>query len=60
MTVNYNVIDSKTGNIVVEAYTKHCFTDRNLKPINMKKKNINIYNKFEEMFYHTGKKENEE
>lgn len=49
MTVKYSVIDKKTGNTVIEAYTKHCFTDRNLKPINMKKKNINIHNIFEKL-----------
>lgn len=49
MTVKYNVIESNNKNIVIEAYTKHCFTDRNLKPINMKKKNIEIYNKFKEI-----------
>ena len=42
MTVSYDVIDEKTGNIVIEATTKHCFTDINLRPINMKKKNEEI------------------
>lgn len=50
MTIKYNVIEKDTKNVVIEAYTKHCFTDRNLKPVNMKKKNIEIYNKFEELF----------
>jgi len=50
MTIKYNVIEKNTKNIVIEACTKHCFTDRNLKPINMKKKNIEIYNEFEELF----------
>ncbi len=49
MTVTYNVIDEKTNKIVIEAYTKHCFTDRLLKPINMKKKNEEIYNIFEKL-----------
>ncbi len=49
MTVTYNVIDEKTNKIVIEAYTKHCFTDRMLKPINMKKKNEEIYNIFEKL-----------
>ena len=42
MTVSYDVIDEKTGNIVIEATTKHCFTDIDLRPINMKKKNEEI------------------
>lgn len=49
MTVKYNVIDTKTGNRVIEAWTKHCFTDNSLKPVNMKKKNEKIYKIFEEL-----------
>ena len=49
MTVKYNVIDTKTGNRVIEAWTKHCFTDNNLKPVNMKKKNEKIYQIFEDL-----------
>ena len=49
MTVSYNVIDEKTNKTVIEAWTKHCFTDRTLKPINMKKKNEEIYNIFEKL-----------
>ena len=40
----------KTGDIVIDAFTKHCFTDRTLRPINMKKKNIEIYNIFESLY----------
>ena len=36
--------------IVIDAFTKHCFTDRTLRPINMKKKNIEIYNIFESLY----------
>ena len=50
MTVNYNITNKKTGDIVIDAYTKHCFTDRTLRPINMKKKNIEIYNIFEKLY----------
>ena len=50
MTVNYNVTNKKTGDIVIDAFTKHCFTDRTLRPINMKKKNIEIYNIFEKLY----------
>lgn len=49
MTAKYKVIDKKTGKDVIEAYTKHCFTDRNLKPINMKKHNGEINKLFEEL-----------
>ena len=34
MTVGYDVKDKNTGKLVLLAETKHCFTDRNLKPIN--------------------------
>lgn len=47
MTVEYEVIDEKTKNIVMEAYTNHCFTNRELKPINLKKYNKDFYDKFE-------------
>ena len=50
MTVNYNVTIKKTGDIVIDAFTKHCFTDRTLRPINIKKKNIEIYNIFESLY----------
>ena len=50
MTVKYNVTNKKTGDIVIDAFTKHCFTDRTLRPINMKKKNIEIYNIFESLY----------
>ena len=49
MTVGYKVTDEKTAQIVVEAWTKHCFTDRNLRPVNMKKKNKEVYEIFEEI-----------
>lgn len=37
MTVGYNIEDKKTGRTVLVGETKHCFTDKNLKPINLKK-----------------------
>lgn len=42
MTVSYDVIEKETGRTVIETWTKHCFTTRELKPINMKKKNQDI------------------
>ena len=50
MTIGYEVTDKKNGNIVLTGETKHCFTDRTLRPINMKKKNIEIYNIFESLY----------
>ena len=49
MTVSYEVLDSRTGKEVIKAYTKHCFTNNELRPINMKKNNIQIHNSFEQL-----------
>ncbi len=46
MTVGYEMIDKKTGKLVLTGETKHCFTDKNLKPINLKKHNSEFHNKF--------------
>lgn len=44
ITVSYEV---KHGDdTVIEAYTKHCFTNVNLRPINIKKHDLEIYGKF--------------
>ena len=47
MTVGYDVIDKKTGKTVIIAETKHCFTNKNLKPVNLKKYAPEISNKYE-------------
>ena len=47
MTVGYDVIDKKNGKTVLTGETKHCFTDRNLKPINLKKCAPEFSKKFE-------------
>lgn len=49
MTVTYNVTEETTGNTVIEGYTKHCFTNKELRPINLKKYNIDFFNKFESL-----------
>ena len=46
MTISYKVIDKNTGKEVIEALSKHCFTDKTLKPINLKKKYEKVYIKF--------------
>ena len=53
MTVSYEVVDLK-NNIIIEALTKHCFTDKTLKPINMKKKNKEINQIFEKLLVKHG------
>jgi acyl-CoA thioester hydrolase len=49
MTVGYEIKDKQTGKIVLIGETKHCFTNRNLKPINLKKFNKEFSNKFENL-----------
>ena len=49
MTIGYDVKNKKTGDIVIIAETKHCFTDRNLKPLNLKKYAPEFSNKYENL-----------
>ena len=49
MTVSYEVTESNTGKEIIKAWTKHCFTNNEFKPINMKKNNIQIHNIFEKL-----------
>ena len=49
MTVGYDIIDKKTGKIVLIGETKHCFTDKNLKPINLKKYAPKFSDKFQKL-----------
>ena len=37
ITVGYKVIEQKTGETVIIAETKHCFTNYDLKPVSLKK-----------------------
>ena len=61
MTVGYDIIDKKTEKIVLVGETKHCFTDKNLKPINLKKYNPEFSNKFQILLdnYIKGDEDNE-
>lgn len=49
MMVGYEVKDKKNGNIVLLGETRHCFTNKNLKPINLKKHAPEFSKKFESM-----------
>lgn len=42
MTVTYEIREKKTGRAVAEAWSKHCFTTRELRPVNMKKQDREI------------------
>ena len=45
-TVCYELYNKKTGALCVTGESNHCFTDSNLKPLNMKKHHNDIYDKF--------------
>lgn len=49
MTVGYTMEDKKTGKVVLVGETKHCFTDRSLKPISLKKHVPQFNAKFESL-----------
>ena len=49
MTIGYDVTDKKTGKTVLICETKHCLTDKNLKPVNLKKYNKEFNDKFENL-----------
>ena len=46
LVMQYSVTEKNSGNLVLTGETKHCFTDSNLKPINLKKHFENVYGKF--------------
>ena len=48
LTVGYDVRD-ENNNVVIMAETKHCFTNKDLKPINLKKVNKDFSEKFENL-----------
>jgi acyl-CoA thioester hydrolase len=49
MTVGYDIKDKETGKTVLIGETKHCFTNKNLKPINLKKYKKEFSDKFENL-----------
>ena len=49
LTMGYDIIHKKTGNLVLTAETKHCFTDTNLKPIRLQKQIPAFYDKFQQL-----------
>ena len=49
MTVAYEFIDKETGKLVLTGETKHCFTNKDLRPINLKKLYPEFSNKFQSL-----------
>ncbi len=49
MVVGYDVTKEDTGELVMVGETKHCFTNKNLKPIHLKKANFEFHDKFQKL-----------
>lgn len=49
LTMGYQIIHKKTGNLVLTGETKHCFTDLDLKPIRLQKQIPKFYEKFKKL-----------
>lgn len=47
MTIGYKVLNKENGNIVLIGETKHCFTNKDLRPINLKKVKPEFNEKFQ-------------
>lgn len=47
MTVGYGITNKENGQVVLNGETKHCFTNKELRPISLKKYNPDFNNKFE-------------
>lgn len=47
MTISYDVRNVENSEVIIEAQTKHCFTNKELKPINIKKYDEEIDTKME-------------
>jgi len=45
-TVAYEIYNKNTGVLCVTGESNHCFTDSNLKPLNIKKHHNDVYEKF--------------
>ena len=46
LTMGYTVTDKNTGNLVLTAETKHCFTDNSLRPVRLQNHIPEFYQKF--------------
>ena len=49
MIVGYDIKDKKTGKTVLVGETKHCFTNKSLRPINLKKTAKEFSDKFQNL-----------
>ena len=51
LTMGYTVTNKNTGNLVLTAETKHCFTDNSLKPVRLQNHIPEFYQKFLNLKY---------
>ena len=49
MTVGYEITNKENGQVVLNGETKHCFTNKELRPINLKKYAPDFSEKFEKI-----------
>ncbi len=56
MTVEYEMKDKNTGKIFLTGETKHCFTNKDLRPINLKKHAPQFSNNFENLLENKAEK----
>ena len=49
LTMGYEIKDKETGKLFLTAETKHCFTNKNIKPINLKKYSPEFSEKFQSL-----------
>ena len=46
LTMGYTATEKNSGEVVFTGETKHCFTDKNLRPLRLQKANPDFYEKF--------------
>ena len=48
LKMKYEITNKETGKLLGTGETKHCFTNSNMRPVSLKKANLEFYNVFEE------------
>ena len=49
LTIGYEITEKESGKIILTGETKHCFTNRELRPINLKKNNKEFSDIYEKL-----------
>ena len=50
LIMEYEVTNKETGELVLIGETKHCFTNKELRPVNLKKARLQMHEKMNELF----------